>query len=657
VASAISTVKTAVFVLVFLPPFYYVGRILTALYAINRGIIGKIYGFDLFGASLACFVTPVLFHFIDLPYLIVVCMVAMTVITSWTIGRQKIKLVGAFVVLILAMLPLLVFLEGRYDMRQTVASKRDVVDELAHRWNEYSRVSLLRIRRGGDESKPTYKIIHDNAESNVYVIPYKPGDEAAVAKDSESRAPFVLGRPTDDILVMFAGCGRDMIKLDELGGGKKRMIGVEINPLVMDFALQAPELKHYRLREFFAKPNVKMMLVEGRRFMDNDHTKYNIIYAGSDAATSQYKTGHSRKYLDTKEAIEVYFDHLQPDGTLIFNCQPSVHLVESMKAVYADRALGDIRQHLVLLSNSLDNCDDLIYSNSALTSDDSAKLTELFGRQVQYAPGYERNRARAAALVEGPVLPQIDLVTDDRPYLHKLDFANFHLLPAKRQLSDVGYYRSWIKIETMLLVGLVLIGILVYLYVRRAPMPPPSMMIYLLFTGFCYMLVEITYIGKLELFLENPLYSMALLLTIFLMANAIGSMAYNKIGRRLPMNVMPLVAGGLVLGMTYLMQMAIDRRLGWSLPVKTLITVVLFGPVGVCLGLFYPHVVTWLTGRELVKTIPITYGVSTLSSVAGATYAMIMIINFGYTDIIYQAVVGYAALAIVMVVHKFAVAR
>jgi hypothetical protein len=57
------------------------------------------------------------------------------------------------------------------------------------------------------------------------------------------------------------------------------------------------------------------------------------------------------------------------------------------------------------------------------------------------------------------------------------------------------------------------------------------------------------------------------------------------------------------------------------------------GPVGVSLGLFYPFVVTWLTDHDRSEAVPVTYGISTLSSVAGATYGMMMIINLGYANL------------------------
>ena len=54
------------------------------------------------------------------------------------------------------------------------------------------------------------------------------------------------------------------------------------------------------------------------------------------------------------------------------------------------------------------------------------------------------------------------------------------------------------------------------LHLKKTQMPPAYIAIYLIITGFCYMLIEITFIARMELFLGNPLLSMSLLLCVFL---------------------------------------------------------------------------------------------------------------------------------------------
>lgn len=646
--------RTMVFVLVFIPPFYLIGKILTALYANYRQMIGRIYGMDLIGASAACCVTPVLFHFIDLPYLIFFSLLAMTGVTAISYGIKRLKIVIPFVLMTIVALPVIISLEGKYDLSAAIVTKSNVsVKEIAHKWNEFSRVSLIRLQ-AEDSTKPFYRIIHDNAESNVVVGEYR-GKKMKVNKLSEVRLPFLLKRnKVLNVMVMFAGCGKQMIDFHALGGGKKKLVGVEINPLVMEFATQTPELANYRIQEFYDLPNVHMHAEEGRSFLDHDNSKYDVIYVGSNAATFKYKTGHSRKYLDTTEAMEVYWDHLYKKGLLIFRCQPSVDKINSFKYIFNKQDIGKVEDHIVVMGTRINRCSHLIVSKIPFTQNERDIIVERYGKNtnVLYSKGYSDNNKAARKFIESPLAQNVKLVTDNRPFLWMLDFKGYQPFPSIAKLNGTKYYRTWLKITTLIVVLLITFIILGSLYLTKTKMPPANMMVYLLITGFCYMLVEIAYISKLELFLENPLYSMALLLSIFLLTNGAGSILYNKYKTKLNMNLIPVLVAGIVLVSMFVIDGVISQRLGMPLPLKIFITVLIISPVGVCLGLFYPYVVTWLADNDKPESVPITYGVSTLSSVAGATYTMTMIINFGYNIMLVKAAIGYGLLALFLFVRN-----
>ncbi len=643
--------KTIAFVLVFLPPFYFVGKILTTLYARYRRMIGRLYGMDLIGASLGCFATPILFHFIDLPYIIFLCLLAMTGVAAISLGRKKLKVVIPFVGLAALMLPILSALEASYDFSKIHKHTRTgAITEIAHKWNEFSRVSLIRIDPHEEELRTEYKIIHNNAESNVNVAAYDTADPPGPR--SRLRIPWVLGRPTDRILVMFAGCGKQMIEFDALGGGREYLVGVEINPLVMKLATETEQIKHFRIQEFYDLPHVDMRAEEGRAFLDHDDRVYDVIFAASSAATTKYKTGHSRKYLDTKEAMDAYLDHLSDDGLLMFSCQPSYTKIESLKMIAAERGWDDLRKHVVLSGENLDGCSHLYVSKRSFRRSKITALTELHGGKMTFAPGWEGNDLEVRKVLRERVSPLQHLVTDDRPFIRRIDFKGYEFFPERQKLANHRVYGSWIKITTLGLVGFMILAILVGLYLKRTAMPPAGMMIYLVVTGFCYMMVEIAFIARLELFLENPLYSMASLLSIFLLTNAVGSMLFNRYKGKLPMTLMPLIVAGVVLGTLFVISAMVEHRLGLPLPVKVLLAALVVSPTGVCLGLFYPYVVTWLHEHDRADAVPVTYAVSTLSSVAGATFAMTMIINWGYASMIYQAAAGYVALGAIMFVYN-----
>jgi hypothetical protein len=139
------------------------------------------------------------------------------------------------------------------------------------------------------------------------------------------------------------------------------------------------------------------------------------------------------------------------------------------------------------------------------------------------------------------------------------------------------------------------------------------------------------------------------------MSNSFGSRLLDKLQTSININLLPLFVAVIILITTWGMTSVIIHFKGLPLVLKIPITLFVLSPTAFCLGLFYPYVVSWLTRKNMAHAVPITYGLSTLSSVAGATYAMTMIINFGYAQVIYQAAIGYLILFLLtMVYYRFA---
>jgi len=235
-------------------------------------------------------------------------------------------------------------------------------------------------------------------------------------------------------------------------------------------------------------------------------------------------------------------------------------------------------------------------------------------------------------------------VTDDRPYLLELRFRCYRLWPSAKQFRNAGDYLSWIKITTLLVICGLAVLFITLASLSRTRRLPFSILVYLLLTGFCYLLVEVAYIAKLELFLQNPLVSMASVISIFLLTSGIGSLTYARVARRLGMRVFPFAVAGLVAISVYALEYVLHNLLGLPLAVKLIVTAVVVSPVGIALGMFYPYAVNSLVRHGRENAVPITYGISTLSSVIGATYAMTMMIQWGFNQLLIQASAGYVLL-------------
>lgn len=658
--------KTLIFIVIFIPPFFFGGTVLTVLFTQEKNRIGQIYAADLFAAALACFLTPFIFHNFDLPYLILLYFLVMVTCLAVNAGEQKKRLLNILILtpISIGLTFILVYFESHYDLSNLVrAPTGGKTTELAHRWNEFSRVSLLKSE-ASDSNYTSYRIIHDNAESNVVVQPF--WDSYPYFQEyALTFLPYVVDPAPKDTLVMFAGGGAQMIDFYHFNRGEKFVDGAEINPLVKEFSLHE-ELASYRLKEFYNLPNVNLKIQEGRQFLIHNERTYDAIYVASDAATFTYKTGHSRKYLDTREAMQAYFDKLNDNGLVMFQSKPSWPKLLLLKEIWEKNNL-DFRNSVMVLSDhpySHTNVwHHVILKKSPFTQEQVSKVLNHYpALHVLYVPHIEgrSNPEFEEFLIRGSekLAPKYYSLypDDDNPYYNRLDFKGFKLIPDNEILNSPLAIVSWMKIQTLLLmIGLALVILAILLIFKRKKMPPAPVFFYLLISGFCYMLCQVVFIGKLELFLENPLYSMSLLISIFLFTNASGSWISDKLDTLGIKNwhiYYPFFVATVTLISLLLTSVAINHLMHIPLLLKIFVVIIIISPVGFCLGVFYPYSVKWLTKDLRDDAVPVTYGLSTLSSVLGATYAMTVIINLGYTQVLYQATLGYILLGIMMLLVR-----
>lgn len=653
--------KTAVFVVGFIVPFFVFGRILTLCYHVERDHIGRIYSADFFGAALGCFVTPVLFHFISLPEVVLVWMISLSAVVVFFL-KASTRVTAAAVAGLLALNAGFYFgvrwleasVEYQYYSREEDAPR---TREIASRWNEFSRVQLVRFEFK-DERRSHYKVIHDDGRSNVHVRAYTPGRTTKPVVLDALESPFVMGREVKDALVMFAGCGAEMIRIREYSGDKARVTGVEINPACVALPASAPELADMRIKDFFAHPDITMRFMEGRAFLMKNEQQFDMIYVGSSAPTALQITGHTRKYLYTEEAMRGYLKALAPNGLLIFDYQATEFIVHTLKQIAIEDGTGPLDDKVVFLRSQFGRSGrgntDLIFAKSGFTQDEVARLAGFSAdapSMLRYAPGLTEKTSASAQTVTGPPIDEARLVTDDRPFLLDLDFSGYRPVPTRETIKNVRAYESWLRLTTLIvLVAVAGIFITWASWSRERRAPPPALA-YLLISGFCYMLVEVALMAKLELFMQDPTVSMATVITIFLLTTGVGSLAHRRILAIVGMRAFPFLVAVLVVGLIPILGLVLEHMVGLPLVARLVVVGVVAFPIGTALGTFYPWLVDRLVATEHGASVPITYGISTLSSVIGASFAMTMMIPWGFNRLFLIGSAGYLVLGALIVVH------
>jgi hypothetical protein len=646
---------------IFLPSYAIFGALLALYFQERAPRIGRFYFFDLAGAASGCLLAPLVLTWAGLPPAIMTVLFgALALLAAAPLARRALALgagtAGFCVVAFLAWHGSL-FQEhpdvarlSRYVLSEHA---RPGAKEVRVRWNDLARTSLVRADTGNPNAD-AWGIVQDDGLSNVKVARWDPAAKPAdiLPASLHHTLPFLMGHQPKRILVLFAGVGRDMIELDGMAQGRADITGVELNRAVVDLCWD-PLLADMNLRACHARPNMHLVVREGRDFLGNDRGRYDLLFVATNGSTNDARTGQTRKYLDTYEAMASYLDHLAPGpgSMIVFMNQPVLHKVESLRLLFARRGLGDFEKAVFAFgAPETRGQDSMVVKPGGLRPDEVAAIERKVAswphpRRVLYSPaGVGEPRFVDAVLgrTRGP------LVTDDRPFVHEVSWRDFELLPAKARFIDQRYASSWIKVFTVLLFGAVSVAVMAALALgvglrrgreRRVPWP---WALYFYVAGLSYMCVEIGLIAKAELFLGSPLYAVAVILALFLASNGLGAYLQDRLRvfRGPATLILPTVAAiawGLIAT-----QLCNAHLLSLPLPLKILCVALGVLPAGTFLGMFYPCGVERVVEAGHRAAVPATYAIATLSSVWGAAWAMTAIINLGFSTVILMGAVGYA---------------
>lgn len=128
-------------------------------------------------------------------------------------------------------------------------------------------------------------------------------------------SPYVIMKP-ENVLVIGPAEGSNVTSA--LSHGIKNIWAVDINPNMFHFSLN--EARMYT-GGFYDRPEVKMIVDEGRHFLETTNQKFDLITLQGVQTGSQStleSTAQIESYLFTEEAIQKMWDRLNDDGMIYF---------------------------------------------------------------------------------------------------------------------------------------------------------------------------------------------------------------------------------------------------------------------------------------------------------------------------------------------------
>ena len=680
--------------LIFFVPFFFAACCIGLAFTCRREYISRIYFFDLLGAGLgAVLIIGVLFMLVPQSALLV--LVGLAVSASALVGPGSAVRRPLLAAQIIWLAFVLVgtpehWLALRHSEYKGLNQALQVIDSKVVNVSS-SPLGLLTV-----VESPTVPFRHVPGLSfgTHYVPPeqlgvFTDGDAMSVITrydgdlsklgylgDVTAALPYLLvDAPT--VLVLGAGGGGDV--LQALYNGASHIDAVELNA-------QMTNLVRDTYAEFaghlYDDSRITLHTREARGFVAQSQRQYDLIQIGlldSFGASGAGVQSLHESYLYTVEGIEEYLAHLASDGVLAITRwlklppRDSLKLFATAAAALRAQGIEEPGRRLAMIRSW--NTSTLVIKHGDLTSRDITTIRE-FARSrsfdTVYYPGMPTaaanryNRLDQAYLHDGAVAIlgdnadalyarykfHIAPATDDQPYFfHFFKWGSLPEVMTLRKRGGAGLIEWGYLILVATLIQAVIAGfLLILLPLARIKPTWPSrtgarMGSYFFLLGLAFLFVEMAFIQKFTLFLSHPLYSVAVVLSGFLVFAGIGSAHSARLAHRSPVTI--AVAAIALITLVYVLFLPIVLRqfIGFTDIARIAIAIVLIAPLAFCMGMPFPLGLNRLADRA-PDFIPWAWGINGFASVISAALATLLAIEFGFTAVLLLALVLYASAAV-----------
>ncbi|HIL79846.1 MAG TPA: hypothetical protein EYG54_01130 [Myxococcales bacterium] len=640
-------------------PYFAVGLLLAVIFQRWPDHVGRIYCFDLLGAGIGCLGLVWALNTLGNAGLVLLLIAELALLGALSLAiplsRRAVAITGALALAVAALAPasnqLFQYLpspDKPYGHILGDPNLRSTLDW--SKWGFLGRLDSVipgagiedyayagEWVRDADDQGSESRMFFANGGNWATTIDFKADDEYRTRFIAESvpAAPYVFFEDPD---VLNVGVGGGVDVFLALSSGARSVVGVEINPLMIEAVRRHPEF----FDDPAGDPRVTIVETDGRTFVNNTSDQYDIITITAVDTGAAINSGPyvlSENYLYTREAVDTYLSRLR-DGGMLFVYRPPADLLRVLAtATDSLRASGvvDPEKHFAIFGGV--RWVGAVITPSPLSPERAQLLSRRlaegdFGGSSYFIPG-QRNvgdfKLFFDALAEdreGDYLHSLPInllpIVDDRPFLYNYD----HELLGGRAGTFL------LRILYLLVpAALVLIfGPLIGLRVPGGSRMWLPTLGYFACIGVGFMLIEIALIQKLALFLGHPAYSLTVTLFSILVFSGLGSLLVDRLPEPSPRFVAGCLSAVVVLSIFYAsgLQSLLEQLQVQSLVGRAAIAAALLAPGSVLMGMPFPSMVRQLGGdrRSLISW---AWGVNGFASVIASVVAVMISMKWGFT--------------------------
>ena len=417
----------------------------------------------------------------------------------------------------------------------------------------------------------------------------------------------------NNTLVIGSGGGEDI--LVALSGGVDNVTAVELNPLVVS----AVKRFDSQSGNIYNNNKVELIIDDGRRFISSSSEKYDVIVLKLvDSWAAQLAGGYalSENYLYTVEAFQQYIRHLNKDnggGMLVmtrwnFELPRLMPLIVDSLVKETGKSRESVTKHVMVIEDRpglyFGRSDDNQKYYPILVMIKSTPFLE--GEVTMVKEKAEGNQAEITMLADKYVAAPYDKLFNNDSTVYNEYFSTTVASNPTIPTDDSPFYFAREQIPKQMIVLLVtvvaisgLLSALLIYHARKTRVKFDSRsssfhVLFAIFIGVGFMILEVTFIQKFLLLLGTPIMALTVILFSILLSSGIGSYISGKMFSTMPhravLTSIPILAGIIILYYLYL-QGVIASTISMELPYRIALTFGLLFPAGFLMGFQFPSLI------------------------------------------------------------------
>ena len=557
-----------------------------------------------------------------------------------------------------------------------LALKFPGAEHIGTKYSSYSRVDLFKSPAVRFAPGLSFTYLDPLPEQTGIAI--DAGDIYAITDETDSgRLTFIRSLPSslayrlgsnNDVLVIEPRAGLALLTARQFCA--EHVYAVDSNPLVICAVREYGREHSSRIYE----ENTWSGL--GRTWLAASGREFDLIDLSFTGSVPSSTFGFAEDYRFTVEAFGQYLAHLKRGGIISLNLyiipppRTELRLLATLASAAEAYGIRDISGHVAAI-RSWDTL-TIIMKKSALTLEDIQRI-KTFTQEMRfdpvYYPGIRPEESNVHIKMQGneyfeafqrllnketsgrfmeDYLFDIRPATDEKPFFHyylkaKNIRAIYQVMGEKWQYFIEEGYLLPVLFFQVLAVSAVLILLPFITLTRKDAAPaarnPVPILSYFAFLGIGYLFIEIAFIQKMILGLENPSYAASTVIASVLIGSGMGSLLSRRV-RALKGPSVLLILAGLSLVYSLLMPEVMAAMSHHPLPVKIMLSFIVVLPAGILMGIPFPLGISVLSSTA-PRLIPWAWAVNGCFSVLSPVLAIMLALSAGFRMVLLAGAAMY----------------